>query len=223
MLAKVGIAIAVEVGYALVTRVWLPSQLSVVEREVAITAIRALTIPMYCALFLDVVRSRRKLPSTRPTLLFALGITLVCLGPALTHDWRASTVATRVLFGVTSIVVAVREELVYRGVLQNLLQRRLGWMGAIVVSNVVFTAYHYGAWRFTVFRALTVLLVGGVLGILYYGTGYLRIPIMVHAAYDALASLSPLVPQPLPPIWATAFQLAALATLARWLRRRRLV
>ena len=223
MLTRLGIAVAVEVSYALITRAWLPSsELGIRERELAITAIRGLTVPIYCVLFLDVIRSRRKLPSIAPTLLFSLGILVVLLAPMVTGDWRQPARATRVWFLIASLVVAVREEVVYRGVLQTLLERRMGWIAAVGVSNLAFVAYHYGAWTFTPFRVLTVFLVGSVLGILYRGTGSLRVPIVVHAAYEALASVSPLVSDPLPRVWATAFQLAALTALVLWLRRRRL-
>lgn len=65
----------------------------------------------------------------------------------------------------------------------------------------------------------TILLVGGALGLIYYGTGSLRLPILLHAAYDAVATLTPLVPQPVSPLWPTAFQLAGLAALAVWATR----
>src|SRR6266849_6215436 len=138
MLTRVGIAVLVEVGYAVVTRAWLAHHGNAVERELLVTAVRAATIPIHWALFRDVIRSRVPRRGTRRHPLLACGIILVLLAPALTDEEGLATLTLRLLFTATSVVIGVREELVYRGVLQNLLERRLGWIGAIAVSNVMF-------------------------------------------------------------------------------------
>lgn len=220
MLTRVSVAAAVELGYALTTRVWLGHLSDPVERELAITAVRAATIPIHWALFRDFLRTPRPHVAPARDPLVALAIVLLLLAPALTDAWNAS-VMLKLVFALTSLVVGVREELVYRGILQGLLERRVRWEVALILSNVVFVVYHYGSLELTASRIATILLVGSAFGILYHATGSLVLVMAIHGAYDAVAALTPLMPQPLPLGWGTALQAAAVVVLVLWVRRTR--
>lgn len=198
-----------------------------------------MTIPIHWALFKDVIRSRTPrlagLASTRRVVrdpLVAAAVAALVLASAVTPDAPAVWPWWFVLiFALDSVVVAVREELVYRGALQTLLERRGGLARALAISNLIFLVYHWRAFDFTPPRALTIVLVGTALGLLYAGTGSLKLPMLVHFAYDAVIVLRPFVP-PLvsPQLWAAinalagivtlVLQLAAVTLLVVWLRRR---
>jgi membrane protease YdiL (CAAX protease family) len=223
MRARIALGVVVEVSYAVLTRAWLARWGDPVASELAITAARLATIPIHWILFRDVIRSRtpRDAPTAHP--LFVLGIVLLVLAatvperpPLPPWSWWFT-----VVFVLTSIVVGVREELVYRGVVQNLLGRRMGWIGAVVVSNAIFVVYHYRKFDFTPARVTTILLVGAALGLVYHRTGSLRLPIAMHTAYDMLLAARPLVPGAVPPVSGTLLQLAGLALLVLWIRRTR--
>jgi uncharacterized protein len=81
-------------------------------------------------------------------------------------------VANLLLIGV---LPAVGEELVFRGVVQQQLMRRMAPWAAIAVSGVVFSFLHF---QFDGFVPRWLL--GVVLGWLYWRSGSLWVPIVVH-------------------------------------------
>jgi hypothetical protein len=54
------IAAVVEIVYAVFTRTWLRHQLDGASLEVAVSAVRAVTVVVYLTLFRDLIRSRPK-------------------------------------------------------------------------------------------------------------------------------------------------------------------
>lgn len=213
---KLALAVVLEVAYALSTRVWLKHYFEGTELELYTTGIRILTAASYWLLFRELIWSRTPRLGPRRHPLFVGGVVLVLLVPVIVGDWKLSGQSMEIVFALTSVVVGFREEILYRGVLQNVLQRRTGWIGAILLSNVIFTFYHYGAWPFTLHNVLEFFLVGSSLGFIYYGTGSIWLAIAVHSIYDALWSFSPLIAQPLARSWGTWIELLAFALLALW-------
>ena len=211
-------AVAVEVSYAVVTRAWLRHVGGPVASELLVTAARLVTLPIHWTLFRDVIRSRtpRAAPTRNP--LFVVGVALLLLAAAVPEQPSPPTWSWpyAVVFVLASIVIGVREELVYRGILQNLLERRLGWMSALVVSNVIFVVYHYGMFELTPPRVATILLVGGALGLVYSRTGSLGLPMAIHGAYDSVLAVQLIAPRVVPPRFATILQLVALGLLVLW-------
>ena len=212
----IALAVILEFAYALGTRVGLKQFYEGIELELYTTAIRLLSAGCYWWLFRDLLRSRAPRVASCGNPLFALGLVLVALVPVLVGDWGLDGRATQVTFALTSVAVGLREEILYRGVLQNLLERRAGWFGAIVLSNIVFTLYHYGAWPFTPDYVLEFFLVGGAMGLIYVGTGSLWLTIVAHSIYDALWSFTPILATPLGKGWGMGLEAVAFALLAVW-------
>ena len=87
---------------------------------------------------------------------------------------------------VMGVLPAVGEELVFRGFLQRFLARtRLGGHAAVWVAAVIFSAVHF---QFEGF--LPRVLLGALLGYLYFFTKNLWVPIAVHFANNALQVLA---------------------------------
>jgi membrane protease YdiL (CAAX protease family) len=69
-------------------------------------------------------------------------------------------------FGFTFLLIAIPEELFFRGWLQNLLERRLGRMPALLVTAVLFGLSHFNKravhfnWRYVVMAALAGIFYG---------------------------------------------------------------
>ncbi len=230
LLIRIAIAIAVEIAYAYVTRGYLAYLASGFWSELAVTGARLATIPIHWLLFKDVVRSRPRGPAretsrrwwARP--LFVAGALVLFAASAITPDIpRGWPLGFVLLFSLDNVVVAVREELVYRGVLQTLLERRMRLGLALAISNVLFLVYHTGAFDFTVPRMLTILLVGASFGMVYAGTGSLRAAMVLHFIYDTIIVFRPWVPGPQSLIVSAlaemALQIVAVVLLALWLRR----
>ena len=80
------------------------------------------------------------------------------------------------VFVVVAIIPALGEEFVFRGLIQTELQRAFGNPHtAIWVAAAIFSAFH-----FQFFGFFPRLLIGALLGYLYYWSGNLWLPILAH-------------------------------------------
>jgi hypothetical protein len=88
---------------------WALAYLTAVDNEIYITALRAITTPIYWTLFEDVVRRRCSRPSTSKHPLFAISVLIILLPPILVDKWGLPDAKTKLVFAVTSIVVGARD------------------------------------------------------------------------------------------------------------------
>lgn len=93
------------------------------------------------------------------------------------------------LIGVTILLTAPAEELLFRGLIQGLFRRAYGIIPGIVVTSLLFGVVHWVALsgsgsRVTYIAVAAVL--GMVLGTLYEKTENLAAPILVHGLYNAI-------------------------------------
>ncbi|MFQ5732102.1 MAG: lysostaphin resistance A-like protein [Planctomycetaceae bacterium] len=86
-----------------------------------------------------------------------------------------------------AVLAGFSEELLFRGVLQPWIERYLGRIGGLVLSNVAFGLAH----AVTPLYAVLAGLVGGFLGWMMDATGERRllVPMLTHGLYDYLAFL----------------------------------
>jgi membrane protease YdiL (CAAX protease family) len=194
------LVLALELAYALLTRVGFAAWLSGSELELAIAAARLLSLAACWKLFRPLILSRRPLPAARypEATWFAIGLLLAL--PLLCGDDGRPAWPDQVVFGLTSFVVGPREEIVYRAVIQNLLERHLGLAGAVILASLVFVLYHYGyppGMPFTAWRAVLLFSCGLAFGLLYRASGSLLLVSLLHAVLDLLWALSPWVVRPL--------------------------
>lgn len=112
--------------------------------------------------------------------------------PAETLASSASDSWGKVLLVVTTVLVApIAEELLYRGLLLRSLERRfaavgakrvVAWVGAIVLTGLVFAAMHFQALQF-----VGLALFGMMCGALAVTTGRLAPAMAAHIAFNATA------------------------------------
>jgi uncharacterized protein len=74
------------------------------------------------------------------------------------------------------------EELLFRGLLQAFLTTRIGVVGALVVTSIIFGLLHF----VTKAYAAYAFLLSVYLGFLYAATGNILVPMLTHAVYDAV-------------------------------------
>ncbi|MDX2288025.1 MAG: type II CAAX endopeptidase family protein [Hyphomicrobiaceae bacterium] len=94
------------------------------------------------------------------------------------------------LWIIAAIGAPASEEILFRGfLLSALAQSRLGFVGATLVTNVVWTALHAG---YSLTGLVDVFMFGLVASWLLWRTGSLWVPIIAHAVYNGtlLAVLS---------------------------------
>jgi membrane protease YdiL (CAAX protease family) len=214
------VAVFFELQYVTVTRIVLPHfALGVVGLELAITVVRLLTIPLYWYFYRDVIGRFTSDGKETRLAAFWLGCAVFLLLPIVVppDSYHPRGIANA-LFALTSFVVGFREELVYRGVIQNLFARKIGLGPALIASNIMFVMYHAGAVHMTPV-AIAELFAGGLIfGLIYAGSRSLVVAALVHGMYDAIASFAPYVERnPYPGVTIVVLELVAIVVLVRWM------
>lgn len=219
MSKKVFIAAEIEIAYAVITRALFPQYLDFIYLELAVSAFRVATIVAYLGLFRDVIQSRVKnTPTLRHPFLVA-GVAIALVIPFLFRGCSLDgRLITAIVFALTSIVVGLREEILYRAVFLNLLQPRIGIVGSLLFSTVVFVLYHYGAQPFTALWLTECACMSLLFGLIYIRSGSLLTVTAIHSIYDGIWFLGPYIKVPIAEIWKPAFLISALALVVVWWR-----
>ena len=224
LLSKLALVLLIELVYAVLTRVYFAAYFSGIELELCITAARIITLPVYWWLFRPLILSRNLRSDTvwMPSFHFAVAIML--LVPLLFGNDARPGFATHAVFALTSLVVGLREEMVYRAIVQNLLEERLGALGSILLASIAFAFYHYGYGDipFTRQRFFELFLFGCIYGLIYRTTGSLLLVVLLHSLMDAIWAFSPILAWPLPrggELWVDGLILGILLIWARLYRR----
>ena len=98
----------------------------------------------------------------------------------LTRTEGAIDVALLIVGGV--VLAAVCEEILFRGLILQLLARRGRWLGAIAVTAMLFSAFHLNPVAF-----VPIAIVGAYLGMLVWRSGSIFPAIVAHASNNLVA------------------------------------
>jgi membrane protease YdiL (CAAX protease family) len=219
---RLAAATIIEITYAVFTRTWLRAHSTGIALEIHISLLRCVSAVVYWFLFRDVISSRRLRRDHLTQPLMWLGIITVMVVPILFGNLQPDR-ATEVVFALTSLIVGVREEFFYRGILQNIFTPRWGVVGAVMISNLLFTVYHFGAQPFFLHGIIEYFSMGCVMGFTYFITGSLWLPIALHSVYDAAWYFTPMIAKPLPSEWRIPFHLTGMVLLFACATARRAV
>lgn len=213
---KLLVVVLVEIAFVVATRVtihYLPWD-SLAAESIR-TVMRIATAGLYWHLMKSEIMSRKPdLPSLQHPILW-LAILLFMAIPVLVGKYDL-TQSVAVMFAITSFAVAVKEEFLFRGVLQNLLGREFGDWRAILATSVVFTLWHVGVWEPSVWTFGEIFLASILIGLVYVRSGSMVMVIALHAVYDAIYSFTPLLTPPLGENWGFVPMLAAVALTGFW-------
>lgn len=93
------------------------------------------------------------------------------------------------LIPVTILLVGPTEELIFRGLIQGVLDEAYGPKIAILIASVIFTVPHYPSYigkdLITILPTLSVVLIlGGILGVLYEKSQNLVVPSVIHGLFN---------------------------------------
>jgi membrane protease YdiL (CAAX protease family) len=210
-----------ELVFVAATRVVLHYfQWSSVEAESIRTVLRIVTALIYWWILKPLILSRSPELTSFRSPIFFLALLLFLSIPVLVGNYQL-TGNVAILFAVTSLPVAIKEEFLFRGILQNLLTGRLGALKAILITNLVFTLWHVGVWSPSVWVFSQIFLAGVLLGLVYWRSGSIMAVIVLHTVYDAIFSFTPFTSSPLNENWGFIPMLSAVALVACWAFRRR--
>lgn len=84
-----------------------------------------------------------------------------------------------------ALVSGIGEELLFRGLIQSGIEHYTGTFPAIVLAGILFGFVHF----ITPLYVIIASILGIYLGYLYFHTGNLVVPILVHALYNYIAFL----------------------------------
>lgn len=91
---------------------------------------------------------------------------------------------------VTFLLIALPEELFFRGILQNLLETRLGRSGALIVASVLFGLSHFNHGSVFDWRYVLLATIAGI----FYGRAWraqrqIFAAVLTHTLVDVVWSL----------------------------------
>jgi membrane protease YdiL (CAAX protease family) len=188
------------------------------EQEVLRSVGRALAAFVLWYFFRDIIFPEAPVKrNTRHPLLVAALVILFSV-PLLVGNLGFLGPVARVLFAATSIIVGIHEEFLFRGIIQNLIERRLGTLKAIGITSAVMTVWHIGAVYPHFFSFWQVLTISCMLGLIYAATRSIWLVVVLHVVYDALWSATPVLAVPLAYHWGALLLLAALVLTWLWVR-----
>jgi membrane protease YdiL (CAAX protease family) len=187
------------------------------EAEAIDSAMRLITASVYWYLFRSLIASGTVNQSALRSPLLAVGLlSFMCIPVLVGHYALSPPVAW--MFAATSFFVAIKEEFLFRGIVQNLLTQRLGPSKAILSTSVAFTLSHVGVPEFTLWVFSQIFVASVILGTVYIYGGSIFVVVAIHAVYDAIFSFTPLIAQPLPQNLGFLPLLAALLVVLCWAR-----
>jgi len=207
-LGKVIIVIIIEIGYILPRNQILNIYSNLIKSELWITVLRILSILICYVIFRKTINNVSNKNALDKNILIPTALWLSI--PFFVKGNDLGGLMTKMVFFVTSISVGVKEELIYRGILQNILKRKYGFYISIIFSNILFTAMHMGYQNMTVTNILNIFLSGVFLGVVYNKTSNLIFCIAIHSVFDMLYCFKPELGTSMPQIFGVAITLCSI-------------
>ena len=157
--------------------------------ELIRTALRLAAVWLYFRVVPDLINLKSHNAVVRePTLLLSFFLFLSV--PLLVSDASLVPPTPRVVYALTSVAVALKEEISFRALIQNLLAKRWGSFTAVLVASTLFLVHHVGVIPLSWANYGQVAIAGLFLGIVFAYTQNLWLVICLHAAYDAIWSVT---------------------------------
>ena len=122
---------------------------------------------------------------------FIVAILLFLLFAVAYTNAENETVLWQIVFVISGVTAGLREELFYRGIVQNTLQRKYGYKVALPVATLVFTLSHIQYMYYGQAGGLMLITLAGIIfGSIFIYTGSIVFTAIIHGVYDALLSVS---------------------------------
>jgi membrane protease YdiL (CAAX protease family) len=142
----------------------------------------------YIKFFRNPETSRSKVSLFRPA--FLLSISLLMGFAIIDSNGINESIEWQRLFFISGIMAGFREELLYRGVVQNTLQKRYGYPIGLSISTMLFTMSHIQYMYYGQLNGLVLIACAGVIfGCVYIYTQSVFLTGFTHGLYDALLSV----------------------------------
>jgi membrane protease YdiL (CAAX protease family) len=121
---------------------------------------------------------------------FITAILLFLLFAVAYSNAQNESVLWQTVFVISGIAAGFREELFYRGIVQNALQRKHGYKIALPIATLIFTLSHVQyIYNGQTGGLLLITLAGIIFGCIFIYTGSMVFTAAIHGLYDALLSV----------------------------------
>lgn len=209
----------VELAFVVLTRVVL-AQLpdSPVGAELLRTVLRLVAVLVYLKLipvFINFKGTGSIGDSVRHPMVL-LSFVLFLSIPFLAGNYGTASTVTRLVFALASFPVALKEEITFRALIQNLLAKRFGTLAAVLLATTFFVCYHIGVIAPGWVNYARVATVGLFLGVLYARSQSLWLVIGLHTVYDAVQCVGPVFSRTLSQQTSLAFEMVCLVLILKW-------
>jgi len=122
---------------------------------------------------------------------FVAAIILLILFAVVFTNGKNEPLIWQIVFLISGITAGLREELFYRGIIQNTLQTRYGFKTALVAANIPFVLSHAPYLYHGQFKALMLIALAGLIfGGIFIHTGSVVITSIIHSLYDAVLAVN---------------------------------
>jgi membrane protease YdiL (CAAX protease family) len=130
-------------------------------------------------------------PKERVTPQFISSIALLILFAIVYTNAENEPLTWQLVFALSGITAGFREELFYRGIVQNSLQKKYHYRTALLVSCVLFTLSHIQyIYHGQTMAVMLISLAGIIFGSIFIYTKSIVFVGAVHSLYDALLSVN---------------------------------
>ncbi len=205
----------IEVCYVIIsTSLSLLYYNDVINGEINRSIVRLLTLLVYIFFFKTINTKKSATHISVHNLLFiCLSLVLLMLIPSIIQTSTFSSSMVNIIWFSSSFIVGFREELFYRGFIQQCLTKTKPVISSILITSAIFTSYHviffiWGQW----FVLIQIFVWSLIIGVIYYKTENIIFVSLIHSVYDALPFISPFRISDLPSYYGLI--LAMLALLA---------
>jgi membrane protease YdiL (CAAX protease family) len=162
------------------------------EGELIRTAVRLAWVASYAYLYFAYFRndlSSAEKKGAHESYLSFLIIVFLIFGLGYTNGTNESLV-WQIVFAISGLVAGIREELLYRGIVQTIAQNKYGQIAGLWLASCLFTLSHVQYIFHGQFYSLLLIHCAGIIfGCIYFYTQNIIFTGTIHGLYDAFLSV----------------------------------
>ena len=122
---------------------------------------------------------------------FLIAVSLFLFFAVVYTNAENETIVWQIVFAISGITAGLREELFYRGIIQNVLQKKYGSKMALLLATAVFVFSHIQYLYYGQFQGLFFIAFAGIIfGSIFMMTGSVALTACIHGLYDAILSVN---------------------------------
>jgi membrane protease YdiL (CAAX protease family) len=161
--------------------------------EIYRTLVRIISLIIYSVFFYNKIipkEAKREILKKDKILIYS-SVIIIMLFPLFLQK-TGFTNLLQLIWILSSFVVGFREEIFYRGFLQNKISSKYNLITTILITSLIFTSYHivyfiWGQW----ITIIQIFLWSIFIGIIYFKTKNIILVSMIHSIYDAIPFITP--------------------------------